>query len=131
MTILMMNNASKEKRVMWYMLKDDKPVPADVISPEFQEWYNNIDNRRVARTDITKDIWVSTVFLGLDHNLYGAGDPVLWETMIFGGSEDMYQERATTQEEALEHHNVAVALAKKGLENKLIRTKRKIDLLGD
>jgi len=113
------------------MLKDGKPVPADVISPEFQEWYYTIDNRRVARTDIAKDIWVSTVFLGLDHNLFGAGEPVLWETMIFGGSEDMYQERATTKEEALEHHNVAVALAKKGLENKLIRTKRKIELLGD
>jgi hypothetical protein len=110
------------------MLKDGKPVPADVVSPEYQEWYNDIDNRRVARTEIAKDIWVSTVFLGLDHNLFGAGDPVLWETMIFGGSEDMHQERATNQEEALEHHKEAVVLAKKGLEDNLIRTRRKIDV---
>ena len=115
-------------RNLWYMLKEGKPVPANVISPEFQEWYNNIDNRRVARTDIAKDIWVSTVFLGLDHNLFGVGEPVLWETMIFGGSEDMYQERATTKEEALEHHNVAVALAQKGLnrEEALTKTVRRI-----
>lgn len=115
-------------RNLWYMLKDGKPEPADVISPEFQEWYNNIENRRVARTEIAKDIWVSTVFLGLDHNLFGVGEPVLWETMIFGGVEDLSQWRATTQAEALEHHKEAVALAKKGLEieERLTRTKRRI-----
>jgi len=115
-------------RNLWYMLKDGKPEPADVISPEFQEWYNNIENRRVACTEIAKDIWVSTVFLGLDHNLYGAGTPVLWETMIFGGVEDLSQWRATSQEESLEHHKEAVALALKGLnrEDALTKTVRRI-----
>ena len=115
-------------RRLWYMLKDGKPEPADVISPEFQEWYNNIENRRVAYTDIAEGIWVSTVFLGLDHNLFGVGEPVLWETMIFGGAEDSYQDRATNKEDALEHHKEAVALALKGLnrEDALTKTVRRI-----
>ena len=109
------------RRNLWYKLKDGKPE-------EFQEWYNNIDNRRVARTDIAKDIWVSTVFLCLDHNHFGEGEPILWETMIFGGSEDLSQWRATSQEESLEHHKEAVALAQKNLsrEDTLTKTTRRI-----
>ena len=26
-----------------------------------------------------------TVFLGLDHDFLDRGDPILWETMVFGG----------------------------------------------
>lgn len=40
------------------------------------------------------DIYVSTVFLGLDHSFgsFGECKPVLFETMIFGGEHDQYQE---------------------------------------
>lgn len=65
--------------------------------------------RRVASTE--KDgITVSTVFLGVDHN-WGEGPPVLFETMIFGGPENEYQERYCTWEEAEEGHKRAVELA--------------------
>lgn len=116
------------RRNLWYMLKDGKPEPADIVSPEYLKWSSNADNRRVARTDIAKDIWVSTVFLCLDHNHFSEGEPILWETMIFGGVEDMSQWRATSQEESLEHHKEAVALAQKALnrEDSLIKTKRRI-----
>ncbi len=46
-------------------------------------------DRRVAET-VIDDICVSTVFLGIDHNLFG-GKPVLFQTMVFspdtGGGE--------------------------------------------
>lgn len=48
-------------------------------------------------------IRISTVFLGLDHQ-YGSGPPILWETMVFGGVLDGFQERYATKAEALAGH---------------------------
>ncbi len=50
---------------------------------------------------------ISTVFLSMDHGLAGLiGDetPVLFETMVFGGEHDGYQERYHTYDEAEEGH---------------------------
>jgi hypothetical protein len=50
---------------------------------------------------------ISTVFLSMDHGLSGLiGDdtPVLFETMVFGGEHDDYQERYHTYDEAEEGH---------------------------
>lgn len=50
---------------------------------------------------------VSTVFLSMDHSLgglIGDGSPVLFETMVFGGEHDEYQERYHTYDEAEEGH---------------------------
>jgi hypothetical protein len=47
---------------------------------------------------------ISTVFLGLDHNFFGKGPPVLFETMVFGGELDEETERCSTWEQAEEMH---------------------------
>ena len=65
------------------------------------------------RTELAGGVHVSTVFLSLNH-AFGQGPPVLFETMIFGGPHDDYQERYTTVEEAREGHRRAVELAKGG-----------------
>jgi hypothetical protein len=44
-------------------------------------WYETAD--RVVAKDYVDDILISTVFLGLDHNLQGHGDPLLFETLVF------------------------------------------------
>lgn len=65
-------------------------------------------NRHVAK-DEKKGVRVSTVFLGLNH---GFGDAPLWfETMIFGGAHDQFQERYSTWEEAESGHARAKKLA--------------------
>ena len=46
-------------------------------------------------------LWVSTVFLGLDHR---HGDPLLFETMIFDGGKDDYQVRTSTWGQAEAAH---------------------------
>lgn len=100
---------------LWYTLdENDNPVPCPDIM-KLEGLLGDIEKRRVARDQITFKISVSTVFLGLDHNYMPDGDPVLWETMIFGGEHDGYQKRATSKKEALEHHKEAVDLAKSGL----------------
>jgi len=47
---------------------------------EWADWFETAD-RQVAQEDIA-GIWVSTIFLGLDHNFLGKGDPLLFETMV-------------------------------------------------
>lgn len=86
------------------------PVPCDMTT-----WGLDLEkNRRVAADDLSEDIRVSTVFLGLDHR-HGEGSPLLFETMIFGGPHHDYQERYSTWDEAVEGHARAVALAKGAL----------------
>ena len=73
-------------------------------------WYASAD-RIIAKTS-TQNGDVSTMFLGIDHQ-WGDGLPLLYETMIFGGPEDGYQDRYTTRNEAVAGHAVAVALITK------------------
>lgn len=59
--------------------------------------------------DYIDNIRVSTVFLHMDHNWDG-GTPVLFETMIFGGEHDGFQERYCTWDEAVIGHQKALTL---------------------
>jgi hypothetical protein len=75
-------------------------------------WMQDGEKRRVAWDFLASGVRVSTVFLGLDHS-WNDGPPVLWETMIFGGQHEGYQERYTSLEEAVEGHKSALELASK------------------
>jgi hypothetical protein len=93
-----------------YILKDGKPVPCD-DTLEWGRWFqSNTHERRVAADEIG-DVRVSTVFLGLDHG-FGEGGPLLYETMIFGGEHNDWQERCSTREEAEAMHKRALALVR-------------------
>lgn len=74
-------------------------------------WFETA-NRHLAKDRISAKVWVSTVFLGLDHSFGEGEEPVLWETMIFGGRHDQATWRYRSQEEALKGHQRAVALAR-------------------
>lgn len=50
------------------------------------------------------DVEVSTVFLSWDHS-FGDGEPVLFETMVFGGEYNEYQLRYTSYLDAIRGHN--------------------------
>jgi hypothetical protein len=65
-----------------YILDDSgnpKPEP-DLI--KWGTWFEK--GNRIVKQDQIGDVWVSTVFLGLDHS-FGGGPPILWETMTFRG----------------------------------------------
>jgi hypothetical protein len=59
-------------------------------------------------------VLVSTVWLGMDHNFHDSGAPLIFETMIFGLSEDVdeYQERYPTEDAARAGHDRALALVR-------------------
>lgn len=86
-----------------YKLDGHNPVPCE----DLVEWamdLGNDDIRRVAYTELPDGVQISTVFLGLDHNFSGEGDPVLFETMVFGGEHNHEMVRYTTWEEAEKGH---------------------------
>ena len=59
------------------------------------------------------DVRVSTVWLGINHNIMGSR-PVVFELMIFGGEHDEYQERFYSEEDAVKRHDEVVASIKAG-----------------
>lgn len=77
---------------------------------EWAQWFARAD-RHVAQ-DMVGDVRVSTIFLGLDHQWGQSPEPILWETMIFGGAHDEYQARYTSYEAAIAGHHRALALVR-------------------
>lgn len=102
-----------------YWILDGKTTKA-VASLE--EWARSFEaTRRHVGDDIfgrpygdefREEVRVSTVFLGIDHNYSDRGPPLLFETMIFGGPHNDYQERYATWDEAERGHAKAVALVR-------------------
>jgi hypothetical protein len=97
---------------MWYTLdENNKPVKSTSVI-EAAEWLDKNPEKKAVKQDYIDDIFISTVFLGLDH-AWNSEIPVLWETMIFGGEHDPYQERYTSYEDALEGHQTTLNLVNK------------------
>jgi hypothetical protein len=84
-----------------YILRDKEIIKTDNLS----EWGKSMEfpNRIIEQTEI-QGIKISTVFLGIDHAFFGE-EPLLFETMIFGGELDGYQERYSTWDEAYKAHH--------------------------
>lgn len=90
--------------------KDHNPVPATI--EEMSVWQQRDRDWRVDETHIGP-FRISTVFLGIDH-AFGRGEPLWFETMIFGGNDDGstadYQDRYTTWAQAVAGHRKACGL---------------------
>lgn len=69
-------------------------------------------DRQVAYTQVRDGVHVSTVWLGLDHNPYGHGPPLIFETMVFGGSLHGEQWRWPTEALAVAGHDQMVAFVR-------------------
>lgn len=83
----------------------------DVRPIEFMDWavrFEDHESRRIG-SDTRGDVHVSTVYLGLNH-AWDGGPPLIFETMIFGGEHDGFQERYSTREQAEEGHKRACIL---------------------
>jgi hypothetical protein len=93
-------------RPFWRLGEDGRtPEPCS-----FEEWVlANRDAVHVAH-DEEGGVRVSTVFLGLAASLYE--QPALFETMIFGGLHNGYQQRSKTWQDAEAVHAQALAMAR-------------------
>ena len=76
-----------------------------------KQWASNFetrgDQKRVAETTLPNGRWVSTVWLGRNHQ-YGDGPPLIFETMVFSSKDGPLNEedcdRYSTEAEALAGH---------------------------
>jgi len=94
--------------ILWMLDADRKPINAPDLTT-WGKWFENDDNRRVARDEIRPGVMVSTVFLGVDHNRSGRGGPILFETMVFTDGDGGKTERYRTWAEAEAGHRKLVA----------------------
>lgn len=89
--------------LQYYILDGKTVIP--VSCKEWGDWaIENSPNMcpRVAITELLEGIIVSTIFVGTPFTIF--------ETMIFGGEHDGYQERYATWEEAEAGHQRAIEL---------------------
>lgn len=66
----------------------------------------------MAETTLPDGVWVSTVWLGYNHQFQPGGRPIIFETMVFTSRDrlnDLYCERYSTLEEAQAGHERIVA----------------------
>lgn len=101
-----------------YLNEKNEVVPLEVFTEDHKVNTENMEiwgrhfakSRRVNGTQLSvwfRPVNISTVFLGLNHS-WCEHKPLWFETMIFGGKFDEYQERYTTYDEAVEGHKKAV-----------------------
>ena len=109
------------KKLGHYTLVDREPVKLETL----KAWVEEVARRDRIAAETGVDPWrvglaeigeveISTVFLGLDQNHLRRGPPVLFETMIFGGRLDHFQNRCATWAEAEAMHAEAVRLVRAG-----------------
>jgi hypothetical protein len=98
-----------------YILKGREVVRCDDFLVAARWYETHREERRVAESWPEyggQRFHVSTVFLGTDHRYFGAGTPLVFETMTFAdatGWSDLACERTSTWEEAEAAHARAVA----------------------
>lgn len=103
-----------------YILDDnDNTIEVDLLT--WAQWLEHTDNRIVGFTQITSQVLVSTVFIGLDHRFPGfpPGPPILYETLVFGGPLNGEGTRYCSHDDALTGHRMYVKRARKALGQKI------------
>ena len=91
---------------------------------EWAKEYEAMGDRHLGDT-IVKGVRVSTVFLGLDHS-FGSGPPAVFETMVFNGKLDQYQQRYCTYDEAERGHKRMVHRVRLAEQSELERAVTKV-----
>jgi hypothetical protein len=98
----------------FYFLGDDNYV---VETADMIEWADRFKLKQV-QTEVAGCV-VSTVFLGVDHRtpLRGPRPPLVFETMIFGGTLDRRIWRYSSWDDAEIGHQAAVREARRAVTN--------------
>lgn len=99
-----------------YYVLDEKHRVWPAKFEEWMQWYEGSQfngSRLVGWTQITSQVEVSTVFLGIDHRWIGKGPPIVFETMIFGGPLNHEQWRYSSWDDADAGHKAAVRKARR------------------
>ncbi len=105
-----------------YILKNGRIKRVDFMT--WARWFEHSYNERViSRTDVGP-YTVSTVFLGLDHNFFGEGPAILFESIVFCGRRSTeLQTRYATMGAAKKGHAYLVAEMRSRIRSKKKKAK--------
>lgn len=92
----------------YYKLDENNVVTRCKTIEEFAIYFES--KQRYLCKNSLGDIWVSTVFLGIDHSFDVNDAPIVFESMVFNKDNDLDQERYSTYADAIQGH---IALCKK------------------
>jgi len=103
-----------------YILNEKgKPVEeADLF--KWAAWFENAREQRIVAKTQIGDLLVSTVFLGMDYSFEKSSVPILYETMVFVGSDiskehpDGFNRYATWDEALAGHHEICKKVSESG-----------------
>ena len=101
-----------------YILQGKEPKQADDVL-EWAQWMSTNDRAIVVTR--YNNVTVSTVFLGIDH-AWMSEQPILFETMVFGGKYDHFQDRYYTWDEAVKGHKAACKMVRGNFMSRLFRS---------
>lgn len=97
----------------YYILDGREIKKVDLMT--WARWLETNRDDKIVKQEDVGNFWVSTVFLGLDHN-WGDGPPILFETMVFKRDADgkvgfceVHGDRCCTYDEAEEMHKQCCA----------------------
>lgn len=113
----------------FYKLVDRTPMHCTLA--EFVEAMKDEKNRIIEQTMIG-DLQVSTVFTGIDQNWANEGDPILFDTVVFGLPDDLRPQWSfSSWDESMEIHNLIVqVLTEHGIEPLLEEIRKKAEEQG-
>lgn len=103
-----------------YVLDADGNPQPEHDRTRWREWFETAD--RILKQDWIGSVWVSTVFLGIDHNWFEI-PPLLWESMAVSDGEVLEQDRYSTRPEALAGHEAMAARVRK-MQERMIEERR-------
>lgn len=106
------SNRGLKSMIRYYKLSGKTPLLCE-SQKEWVEWFTTAN--RVVDFDKIGDVHVSTVFIGFGWKY--VINPLLFETMIFGGKRDGYRVLSRTWEDAEREHVIAVTLVNVGENN--------------
>jgi hypothetical protein len=113
---------------LYYVLNEHgEAVPTHDIARASRQLTDR-EGRKIAETVLIDvdgaEIVVSTVFLVIDHNYTPGADPLLFETMVFGGRFDQCQDRVHTAVAAQTMHETMVYMIQADIKKRTPKPKK-------
>jgi len=99
----------------WILDADLREVPCPYVLA-WASWFEHNHRLRIVAQEYVGQAFVSTVFLGLDHNYALQGNPLLYETMIFSPNDhdpELVCRYSTWTQANQGHHNTVTSLKAK------------------
>lgn len=91
----------------YWILEGKTPVRVRLLT--WAKWMQEDHSKKILKKTIILCGQVSTIFLGIDHSFLPDSEPILFESMVFGGVHDGKICRYSTWDEAMFGHDKLVS----------------------